>query len=784
MVCKYHFEMLNIRMNSITEWKPLMFVIGSFPFSQLVMTLFLIATLVKVEAQKQPVSYVNTYIGTGSEGNTYPGAQAPFGMISISPSSVYEDYDSPFARSGYKYSLTEIRGFGMTHFSGVGCHAMQDLLFMPVPGNLPISPVNSRNAYKSNFSHQDETCSPGRYTVKLKEYNIDVDFSVTQRSGIGKITFGDGQTPNIVFEPTNSANGISAGKLNIDSKQRRITGCITTGGFCWRDPSLMPYTVYFVAEFDQPLSAYGVWKSDQKFPSRDTISGTNIAAYLTFAKDIKQIHLKTAISFVSVENAITNLKTEIPQWNVDKIYQTTLASWNKYLNKIIVQGGTEDQKSIFYTAIYHNLLQPNVYDDVNDEYIGFDFKMHHIHAGHHKYVNFSMWDTYRTTAQLQAIIAPDASSDMVQSLLLDAQQGGAFPNWSMNNQEYGVMNGYSAFPLIANMYAFGARNFNLQAVKDMMKKVSIDYFGCQGRAGWQNLEIYKKLGYVPIDQNGFGVSMTEEFGIDDYSIAKICMAAGDNAAAKYHFIRSQNVFNLFNATSGYIQGKNSNGVFVKQVNDTTTKGFNEGNAIQYLWSVPQNTSKLIRKAGGKRKVEIRLDKFMSHIETGWAPDKPYFWIGNEPCFGAAYVYNYLQTPWKTQYQTHRMANNYYKNSIDGLPGDDDVGAMSALYVFCAIGMYPYLPAEGGFTISGPVFKQIIINLDKQKQIIIKAQDADISRPFIHHLSKNGKCITSLWLDWAELKKGAVLTFDMSNTPNKKWGSALKDIPPSHNVGLY
>lgn len=748
-------------------------------FAQAFAMLLLTTISYDANAQKQPVKYVNNYIGTGSEGNTYPGAQAPFGMISVSPSTNFADYDNAMARSGYKYTQPDIRGFGLTHFSGVGCHAMQDLLLMPVQGELDVSPVNNRDAYKSSFSHADEKCSPGLYQAKLNDYNIGIKFTATQRSSIGLINFNGNQIPSVLFEPTNSANNISAGRLHIDAKHSRISGYITTGGFCWRDPALLPYTIYFVAEFDKPLLRHGFWKGNDKQAEGDSISGRNIAAYFTFAADAKKVHIKTAISFVSVENAILNMNREIPNWNLEQTYQQTLISWKKYLNKITVNGGTEDQKTIFYTAVYHNLLQPNVFDDVNGEYSGFDFKTHQVVQGHHKYVNFSMWDTYRTTANLQAILAPAEASDMVQSLLLDAQQGGAFPNWSMNNEEYGVMNGYSAFPFIANLYAFGARNFDLQAVKEMMKKVSMNYYGCQGRHGWLNIEDYKKLGYVPVDKNGFGVSMTEEYGVDDYAIAKICMAAGDQASAKYYLNRSQNVFNLYNPTSGYIQGKNANGDFIANVTDTTSKGYNEGNAIQYLWSVPHSISKLIIKAGGKKQMENRLDHFMSRIEIGWAPDKPYFWMGNEPCFGAAFVYNYLQTPWKTQYQVHRMANNYYKNTIDGLPGDDDVGAMSALYVFCAIGVYPYLPAEGGFTLSGPIFNQVTINLDHHKKIIVRAAGAGLKNPYIKSLLINGKATTKLWINWSDLNKGATLNFNMSASANKNWGASLADVPPSY-----
>lgn len=711
-------------------------------------------------AQTKPTAYVNAFIGTGANGNTYPGAQAPFGMISISPSNTFTDYDNAYTRPGYKYGEKEIRGFALTHFSGVGCHAMQDIMFMPA-NEITKSPVNDRSVYKSRFTHAAEKASPGFYSVSLQERNIDVQFTADKRSGIGEIDYKNNEDKSIVFAPTNSSNGISAGELKIDTANNCITGYITTGGFCWRDPSFLPYKIFFVVVFDTKIAASGTWKGEEKFESVDTATGNNIAAYLTFAGGARKVKMRTAISFVSVKNAMLNLQSEIPSWNFNSVYARTHKDWEQYLNRIKIEGGTEDERTVFYTAVYHNLLQPNIFEDVNGEYIGFDFKNHTMEKGRSKYVNFSMWDTYRTTACLQAMIAPKESSDMVQSLLLDAQQGGAFPNWSMNNQEYGVMNGYSAFPFIANMYACGATDFDLQGVKDMMKKVSVDYFGCQGRAGWANLDDYKKYGYVPVDKHGYGASMTIEYAIDDHAIGNICKAAGDTQSAAFYFNRSQNVFKLYNPATGFLQGRNIDGSFIQPFDSVTEKGYNEGNATQYFWSVPHGIDKLIQMAGGDKVVEKRLDAYMSNIEVGWAPEKPYYWIGNEPCFNAVYVYNYLGAPQKAQYNVRRIVNGYYKNTPDGLPGDDDVGAMSALYIFSAMGMYPYVPGDGVFTITGPLFNKISIEVPGRKSIVLKSATAQNDRAYISKMYLNGKQTSNLWIDWKTLSEGAVLDFTMS-----------------------
>lgn len=735
-------------------------------------------------AQQVPIDYVNPFIGTGAEGNAYPGAQAPFGMLSVSPNTTFKDYDDASARPGYKYAQTKIRGFGLTHFSGVGCHAMQDLLFMPVTGNLPASPIGHREAYVSTFSHATERASPGFYEVALPGCHATARFAARPRAAIGELVFGGDAPANFVFEPTNSANGISAGALRIDAARRTLSGQITTGGFCWRDPAYLPYTVYFVIEFDAPIAGHGTWQGDRKHPDADTASGKNMAAYLTFGPlKGRKVRLKTAISFVSVENARLNARTEIPGWDLAQALRRTRAEWSRHLNQLTIQaGGTADERASFYTAVYHNLLQPNVFEDVNGEYQGFDFRPHRIAKGHSKYVNFSLWDTYCTTAPLQALLAPREASDMVRSLLLDAQQGGAFPNWSMNNREYGVMNGYSPFPFIANLYAMGATDFDLPAVTAMMKKVSTTYVGCQGKHGWLNLDEYQRLGYVPVDKNDLGTSMTAEYGIDDYAIAKLCQAAGDAPAAAFYRHRSQNVFHLFNPTTGFIQSRNADGSFLAPFDSTTTKGYNEGNATQYFWSVPHSFGQLVARAGGRAAVERRLDRFVATIATGWAPEKPHYWLGNEPCFGAVYAYNYLQAPWKAQYQTRRIAHDYFRNTPDGLPGDDDGGAMSALYVFSALGLYPYLPGESGFTITGPLFEQVTLQRPNGKALVIKAKGATAQAPYVQQLRVNGQLHSRLWLDWAALTNGGVLDFEMGPAANKSWGAAPQDAPPSYAEG--
>lgn len=743
-------------------------------------TILLLYTLVfvsGVSAQIEPIDCVNPHIGTGNWGNCYPGAQAPFGMISVSPNTTYGDYESAYTRPGYKYQDLDIYGFGLTHYSGVGCHAMQDLPFMPVSGKLDRSPVNCKGAYHSVYVHERETASPGYYAVELDDYRIEMRFTADTRSILGEIVYKSGDESHIVFQPTNNANGIGDGMLSMDLRNNRVMGWASTGGFCWRDPRDRPYKVFFVAEFDTPITGYGTWKGDEKKPGKTTVSGDDIAAYISFGAGADRcVRMRCAISYVSVYNALQNLETEISDWDFAALHAETRARWNDYLGRIRVEGGTEAQRICFYTALYHNMLQANIASDVNGEYIGFDDKIHAVRPGHNYYANFSLWDTYRTTAYLQAILAPDVASDMITSLLCAGEQGGALPNWSMNNVEYGVMNGYSPFPFIANMYAFGAKDFDLQKMVKLMKRISVEHIPCKGHHGWYNVREYMDLGYVPVDKHGFGTSTTQEYGIDDYSIAQLCRAAGDIDGWQYYSQRSQNVFNLFDPETKLIRGRNSDGSFITPYSETSHEGFNEGNAIQYFWSVPHSMALLVEMAG-RDLVEKRLDSFCSKINTGWAPDDPYLWIGNEPCFGAAWVYNYLQRPWKAQ-RVVRDLLSFYRNDPSGIPGDDDVGAMSGLYVFASMGLYPYRPGEGGFMVTAPLFNRVVLTTASGREITINAPDAATDRPYIHSMHVNGNPSTALWLDWNVLAQGATIDYELSSKPDKCWGTAKKDAPPS------
>ena len=738
----------------------------------------LLLCMIDVHAQTGS-EFVDPFIGTGKAGNCYPGAQAPFGMISWSPENVFPAYDDPYARPGYKYGQDSINGFAVTHIDGVGCPAAHDLPFMPALGPLEGSPVNDRRIYASRFRHENECASPGYYSVMLDDIRTEVALTVSERSGVASFTFPSSREAHVVFRPTNNANGIADGSFVIERHSPRMTGWIVSGGFCSGSPLASPYRLYFVAEFNRLYSASGIWEGEVRVPGGRRAYGKATAAYFTFdCRAKRNLMMRIGLSYVSVKNAMRNLRSEIPRWDFEGTRTRAERAWNDILGKITVKGSPGDRK-VFTTALYHNMLQPSIFDDVNGEYTGFDDRIHTVPPAHHKYVNFSLWDTYRTTAQIQALLVPEKASDMASSLLLDALQGapGGFPIWGFYNRETWIMNGYSALPFLSNLIAFGARDVDLPSLKRMMIRAADSLYPRGAK--------YIRQGYVPDTASkwNYCVSMTIEYSIDDFAASRVCAALGDSAGYRRLAARSQNVFNLFNPQTKYLQRKTESGSWVVPFDASAEEGFNEGNSAQYTWSIPHNVARLVDSLGGPKAAGERLDGFFSQILIdGWNTTQPYYWMGNEPCFGAPFLYNWTGTPWKSQELVKRIARSY-DATPDGLPGDDDVGAMSAMYLFMSLGLYPSIPGVGGFVVTGPAFPEVTMRLAGGRTVHMVAENADSLHPYVSAMRIDGAPYRSTWLPLSLLKPGGTteLRFDMAARPDTAWGSAPQDAPPSFNT---
>jgi predicted alpha-1,2-mannosidase len=731
--------------------------------------------------------YVNPFIGTRvGSGNTYPGAQVPFGMISWSPHTLKPSLGD-YCPSGYNYNVNRIYGFGLVHLSGVGCNAACELPFVFSTGDMTNSPVSHESAYSSIYSHTNEIATPGYYSVNLATWGINFEDTVSTRSGIAHIDFPKTAEANVVLNPNADSVGLMDGAIFIDPTNQTISGWAKSGSFCGIQGS--EYVVYFYAQFDRPFKTFGTWSNDQKNPGSTSVSGKGLASYVTFDCSSKQrVTMKVGISFVSIANAKLNLNTEIPGWNFSAVKSAAVKKWNQCLNRIQIEGGSLEDKTIFYTALYHSLMMPAIFEDVNGQYIGMDNQIHNVAAGHHFLATFSGWDVYRTQAQLWGLLYPDMASDFCSSFLAMSQQtekngGGGLPLWSMYNDETLVMAGYPTDPYIANAYAFGATNFDLAALKKVMVDSGRNQRWCGRNLNytWDHLPEYEKYGYYPADVTDYSVSKNIEFSVADFSIAQICKATGDKENYNYFLKRAQGVFNLINPAQGYMQRKNKDGQWVTPFDRFSGDGFMEGNSAQYTWTVPFNLNRLFEMVGGKQKVETELDDLTSHLATGYAYQSKYYDAGNEPCFGVIQVYNWLGKPWKAQEKIRAVMLNCFHDKPAGIPGDDDSGAMSAWYIFNALGIYPEIPGVGGVTVLSPLFPKAVLKLPDGHKITIAAENTSRDAKYIQSMTVNGKANSKLWLSVDELRKGASLKFIMSKSPNQNWGAAAEDAPPSFGI---
>jgi predicted alpha-1,2-mannosidase len=740
-----------------------------------------------VSAEADPARYVNTFVGTDNDGNTFPGATQPFGMVQWSPDTT--------ATGWYKYPDAKIRGFSLTHFSGAGCPAYADFPFMPAVGPVKASPGSNWADYAAPFSHDDEQSAPGYYAVRLGS-GVNVELTTTMRTGFGVFTFPATTDANVLVNAGGSATGDADSSVQVIG-DRELAGSATSGRFCDSNTS---YTVYFIARFERPFKSFGTWQADALKEGAREERGKQSGALLTFdAARERTVKVRVGLSFTSVENARLNLRTENDGWNFEVARAQARATWNDWLGRIGVEGGREQQQRIFYTALYHALLHPNVFSDVNGDYAGFDRAVHNA-RGRTQYANFSDWDTYRTVVQLHALLAPRETSDMMQSLVEDARQSGWLPKWPMANDVTAVMGGDNPAPLITTAYAFGARRFDARAaLAFMLKAATRPGTGVHGYAERPRLAEYLERGYVPLTSfkwdNGMtgATSASLEYVTDDFCVAQLAAALGDDRTRAAFMRRAQNWQTLFDPEIGFIRPRRANGVFLEGFDPdavlphsevpwdkSAQAGFEEGNTWQYTWMIPHNYRGLFAAVGGDEEVTRRLDRFFTKL-VGWG--QPYFNIGNEPSFVAPYAYAFAGSTWRTQGTVRRIMDEIYRPTPAGLPGNDDLGATSAWYVWGALGLYPAIPAVGGFVISSPLFPAATVRLGDGRRLRIEGEGASADNPYVRGLTMNGEAYTVAWLPLALLGRGTTtLHFKLSGAPNTSWPAAVYNVPPSFTEG--
>jgi len=519
---------------------------------------------------------------------------------------------------------------------------------------------------------------------------------------------------------------------------------------------------------------------------RRSVTGPKTGGFVGFDTNKDNVvELKVALSYVSVADAWKNLDKEIPGWDFGVVRKAADDTWNRELSQIAISGGKPEEQRVFYTALYHALLAPNVFSDVNGEYRGFDNHVH-VAKGYTQYANYSGWDIYRDAMQLISLLHPKAASDMIRSLVVDEQQGGGLPMWPVANDEACQMVGNPACPIIADAYAFGARDFDAHAaLKAMLKGATQPGAKCNGCQEWDSLASYLKHGYLGPDDKGHnhwphsGPSQMLEFTTADFSIAQMAKALGDTATYQTFMKRAQFWRNTFNTQTGYIAPRRDNGSFIP-VDPASRKYYVEGNAAQYSWMVPYNMQSLIHLMGGNAAVVKRLDHFFTELNAG--DESPYFWIGNEPVFAVPWAYDFAGAPWGAQDVARRVEAELYTSRPNGLPGNDDLGAMSAWYVFAALGTYPAIPGVGGFAFDSPLFPKAVIHLGNGKVTTIVGENASLANPYVQRLNVNGKPYQHTWIPYDPFQ-GATLQFSLGPTPNKQWGTRPDDAPPSFTEGM-
>ena len=689
---------------------------------------------------------VDTRIGTKGEslacGYSFIGATYPFGMVQFTPS-----FFSPQ------------KGFVVTQLSGAGCSNMGNFPVVPMAGNLKDSPfnMNSLDPFESV-----NNASAGYLSVNSKD-DITSRLTVTKRSAIAQFKFKNSKKGTIIIGSgvnSSDAKHIKNSEINITSSTT-CEGFTEGGDFCGTET---PYKVYFAAEFDRPANELGTWSGNELTQSLIN-KGKNSGAFFTFStENNNEVNYRIAISFVSIENAKENLMSEKLNTSFDGYLTNTQNVWNKHLSKIKISTTNDDKKIQFYTNFYHSLIHPNIVSDINGDYMGADFIVYNNSNGKEHYSSFSVWDTYRTQAQLLAMLFPKESSEMMQSLVNFAEQAGGYGRWILANIETGIMQGDPTPILISNSFAFGAKDF------DHKKAYKYMYNGAMvPRLNSQKQEIRPYLTEYINNGHTFA-SMMLEYTSSDFAIGQFALQAlNKKNDAKLFIDRSQNWNNIYNPKIKWLNSKYPNNVWKDITHD-----WREGTYKNYFWMVPYNLKGLINKIGGNEFAEKRLDTLFTRLDAKYEDD--WFAAGNEPDFQVPWTYNWINKPNKTSQTISRILNEQYNSSVSGLPGNDDLGTMGAWYVFASIGLYPMIPGVGGFSINIPAFENISIDLPNNNSLIIDKTGPD--NFFIKSLSFDKTAHNSTWINWDKISKGGVLSFEITNNNQSKWG--INESPPSFN----
>ena len=714
------------------------------------------------ETECYATEYVNPFIGTDFTGNTYPGAQAPFGMVQLSPDNGLPGWDRI---SGYFYPDSTIAGFSHTHLSGTGAGDLYDISFMPVA--LPYKEADAPLGIHSLFSHDEETASAGYYQVRLKDYDINVELTATERCGIQRYTFPEADAA-IFLNLRKAMNWDFTNDTRIE-----VVDSVTIQGYRFSDGWARDQHNYFRTRFSKPFASVQL---DTAAVIKDgkRIGSSAIARFDFHTSAGEQILVTTAISGVSMEGAARNLAAEAPADDFDKYLAVTRKNWNEQLSKVEIKSNDIDEKVKFYTALYHSMLAPTIYSDVDGAYYGPD-KQAHQADGWTNYSTFSLWDTYRAAHPLYTYIEPQRVNDMVKSFLAFSEQNGRLPVWNFYGSETDMMIGYHAVPVIVDAYLKGIGDFDpKKALAACVATANIDEY--------RGIGLYKKYGYVPYDvtdhynSENWSLSKTLEYAYDDYCIARMAEKLGEKQIADEFYKRSRNYKNVYNSQTTFMQPRNNKGAFIENFSpDDYTPHICESNGWQYFWSVQQDVDGLIGLVGGKERFTQKLDSMFTYNPSA-DEDLPIFSTGmigqyahgNEPSHHVIYLFNAIGQPWKTQKYAAEVMHELYKNTPAGLCGNEDCGQMSAWYVFSAMGFYPVDPISGKYEIGTPMYPEMKMHLANGKTFTILAPDVSKENIYIQSVKLDGKPYDKSYITHEQIMNGSIFEFEMGNKPGKVW----------------
>jgi predicted alpha-1,2-mannosidase len=726
-----------------------------FLFTQPTMTMrsILLASCILIFAsrsfaqqQTDYTTFVDPFIGTGGHGHTFPGATMPFGMVQLSPDT--RDDGSWDGCSGYHYSDSLMFGFSHTHLSGTGCSDYGDILMMPVADTISL-----QRKYAAKFRHKNEKAQAGYYSVKL-DNGISAELTATTRCGIHKYTFPSGTNPAVLLDLIHR-DKVTEGYMKIVDKK-------TIEGFRRSQAWAKNQVVYFRIEFEKPFLDYKMISDSMK---KDNIRFKNeyygkIKALFRFdVRPGEALIAKVSISGVDLAGAEKNMQQELPAFDFEKVKADAKAAWNSELSKIEVSGGTEEQSKIFYTALYHCFIQPNIYNDVDGRYRGRDFQIHTA-DGFNYYTVFSLWDTFRAWHPLMTIIDKKRTLDFIKTFLAQYEQGGLLPVWELSSNETECMIGYHSVSVIADAAVKGITGFDMEKAFEAMKKSAES-------ANRYGLGAYMNKGMIETDDEGENVSRTLEYAYDDFCIAQMAKLLKKDDDYNRYMDRSQYWKNLFDPETGFIRPRRNGGWYKpfdpKEVNNNYT----EANAWQYTFFVPQEMEELVGRSGGMDNFEKHLDELFSTDSKTTGRDQSditgligQYAHGNEPSHNLAFLYNYTWDSWKTQEKVQKIMNEFYHAAPDGLIGNEDCGQMSAWYVMNAMGLYQVCPGRTEYSLGVPLFPEIKINTGAAKQFIIRKKGVTGENIFAKSFLVNGKERDNFTIDHSEIVNGKELVFEM------------------------